>query len=366
MTSRVHLCHQMGLLGLRSFTDPVCLQLTSWFCKVVDRATDRQTARHTCPFGLHCLLHQLKLRLMASRAERQAGTPACQSSTHNRSSHQHCYLGIPMQNAADSNRANNQLLGRLCLLPQAHYNIPLRDNSHMIHDDLSMASHHTSPSHTLSLITAGDATQAMCKAVNNRADTQMLNRGGAACFIENTKIWAHFNRIVAEIEYCEDTCPPYQPKRSGEEIECSGKPPLDAEMDDANLESNSAGLSAFAWHLCEDVASDWGCRGNHQPFRPTQSGNQGNRSPSRNKGSNGLAQNQARQVFAIWSLLSGRVSLSFEKLYFGTLLAKDHLQHSLACPAPVSRCIQPRMRPAFQLHLFKSLLLVILQASVPS
>ena len=68
-------------------------------------------------------------------------------------------------------------------------------------------------------------------ADNNRADTQLLDGGGAACFTDNMKIWTLFNSIVAMTEQCEVTCPPYPPTKSGAEKVCTGEPPLDPDMD---------------------------------------------------------------------------------------------------------------------------------------
>ena len=78
--------------------------------------------------------------------------------------------------------------------------------------------------------------QAVCIADNNRADTQLLDGGGAACFTGNEAVWALFNSIVAETEACRDTCPPY-PRRK---TQCTGEPPLDADMDIASAESDLA------------------------------------------------------------------------------------------------------------------------------
>ena len=84
-------------------------------------------------------------------------------------------------------------------------------------------------------------------ADNNRADTQLLDGGGAACFTDNMKIWALFNSIVAMTEQCEDTCPPYPPTKKGVEKVCTGEPPLDPDMDDVNVDrSSDVGLSSFA------------------------------------------------------------------------------------------------------------------------
>ena len=78
-------------------------------------------------------------------------------------------------------------------------------------------------------------------ADNNRADTQLLDGGGAACFVDNEKIWALFNSVVVETEPCESTCPPYPPKKSGKE--CTGERPLDPDEEkssDASVDSNPA------------------------------------------------------------------------------------------------------------------------------
>ena len=89
--------------------------------------------------------------------------------------------------------------------------------------------------------------QAVCMADNNRADTQLLDGGGAACFTDNMKIWTLFNGIVNKAEQCEDTCPPYPPTKAGAEKVCTGEPPLDPDMDDANVDRSSGmGLSSFA------------------------------------------------------------------------------------------------------------------------
>ncbi|CAK0733555.1 hypothetical protein CVIRNUC_000294 [Coccomyxa viridis] len=89
--------------------------------------------------------------------------------------------------------------------------------------------------------------KAVCMADNNRADTQLLDGGGAACFTDNMKIWTLFNSIVAMTEQCEVTCPPYPPTKSGAEKVCTGEPPLDPDMDDANVDRSSGmGLSSFA------------------------------------------------------------------------------------------------------------------------
>ena len=99
----------------------------------------------------------------------------------------------------------------------------------------------------LSLSTACYAMQAVCMADNSRADTQLLDRGGAACFTDNMKIWKLFNSVVAEAEQCKDTCPPYPPTKSGAKKVCTEEPPLDPGMDDVSVDRSSGmGLSSFA------------------------------------------------------------------------------------------------------------------------
>ena len=93
----------------------------------------------------------------------------------------------------------------------------------------------------MSLNAACLAMQAVCMADNNRADTQLLDGGGAACFVNNEEVWALFNSVVAMPEPCEETCPPYPPSKSGKK--CTGEPPLNPEEDhslDASVDRNLA------------------------------------------------------------------------------------------------------------------------------
>lgn len=49
--------------------------------------------------------------------------------------------------------------------------------------------------------------QVLCFADINRAGSQLIRGGGAACFIDNPGMWKLFNSIIDIEEECQDTCP---------------------------------------------------------------------------------------------------------------------------------------------------------------